>query len=108
MNARLDRLARDKEILLARSALCRLHLGREVHSLRESLQWKRAAVAAARSPATRRIIVGLAVACLGLSRVARAVAVAGGIVLFAKLAVATIGTRHVRSAAPGANSVRQP
>jgi hypothetical protein len=108
MNARLDRLARDKEILLARSALCRMHLRREGNSLRESLQWKRAAVAAAKSPATRRIAVGLAVACLGLSRVARAVAVAGGIVLVAKLAVAAIGARHVRSAPPGDNSVRQP
>ena len=108
MNARLGRLARDKEILLARSALSRLHLRRDLHSLRESLQWKRAAVAAATSPAARRIALGLAVACLGLSRTARVVAVAGGIVLLAKLAVATVGARHVRFAAPGDDSVRQP
>lgn len=99
MSAKLDALARDKEILLARSALCRLHLRREARSLRESLQWKRAAVAAVKSPAMRRFALGLAVSWVGLNRAVRVVAVAGWAVLFAKLALSIIGS--VRQQADG-------
>ena len=39
MNARREALAREKEILLMRSALCRLRLRRDRHLLRAALPW---------------------------------------------------------------------
>jgi hypothetical protein len=86
MNARLVPLASDKEVLLMRSALCRLQLRRGVQDLRDSLRWKRAAVAVATTPAMRRIVFGLAVSLAGLGRTAKMVMLAGRIVLVAKLA----------------------
>ena len=86
MNARLELLAGEREMLLMRSALCRLRLHRATHELRDSLHWKRASVAGTAVPAIRRIAFGLAVSLVGVGRTARMVLLAGRIVLFAKLA----------------------
>lgn len=40
MSERLEALAREKQVLLMRSALCRLRLRRDVHAVRGSLPWK--------------------------------------------------------------------
>ena len=95
MKARLEPLASEKEMLLMRSALCRLRLRRATHNLRDSLHWKRAAVAVAAVPAIRRIAFGLALSLAGFGRTARMVMLAGRIVLFAKLARSVIDyARH--------------
>ena len=58
MNAELAR-RRDKEHLLARSALCRMQLRRQARSVRESLRWRQLAAAAVAVPATYRVGFGL-------------------------------------------------
>ena len=91
MNALLDLPVPDKALLLERSAQCRRQLRLEARGLRESLHWKRAAVAAVSAPATLQVALGLAVSLIGLGRAARWVLLAGRIVVLAKLARAAIG-----------------
>lgn len=91
MNARLEALARERESLLARSTLCRLRLHRQARSVRDALYWKRAAIAVAVAPATRRIAFGVALSLAGLSRVTRVMALATRVVIYAKLASSIIG-----------------
>jgi len=86
MNARPESLVPEKELLLMRSALCRLRLRRATHDLRSSLPWKRVALAAATAPAVRPIAFGIVLSLVGLRRVARGVIIASRIVFFAKLA----------------------
>jgi hypothetical protein len=86
MSARPDSLVTDKELLLMRSALCRLRLRRATHDLRSSLPWKRVALAAATAPVVRPIAFGIVLSLVGLRRVARGVIIASRIVFFAKLA----------------------
>ncbi len=83
-------LASDKEMLLMRSALCRLRLRRATHDLRDALDWKRAVVAAASAPAVRRSAFGFALSVVGLGRGARLLMLAGRIVLIAKVARSTL------------------
>ena len=98
MSTRLAPLASDKEVLLMRSALGRLRLRRETQNLRDSLHWKRAAVAVVTAPAMRRIAFGLAVSLAGLGRTARFLMLAGRVILFAKLARSAID--YARKPAP--------
>jgi len=56
VNARLEALARDKQALLMRSALCRLRLRRETYLLRDSLRWKNALSLAGFGRATRLVL----------------------------------------------------
>ena len=91
MSARLETLAREKEQLLARSTLCRLRLHRQARCVRDSLYWKRALVAVAAAPTTRRVAFGVALSCIGLGRATRMIALAGRIVIYAKLATSVIG-----------------
>ena len=86
MSAQPDDLVPEKELLLMRSALCRLRLRRATHDLRSSLPWKRVALAAATAPAVRPIAFGIVLSLVGLRRVARGVIIASRIVFFAKLA----------------------
>ena len=57
MSARLEALAREKEMLLMRSALCRLRLRRERHALNASLPWKHTLPARFLVLATRALLV---------------------------------------------------
>ena len=79
MSTRLDALAREKEILVTRSALCRLRLQRRAGDARAALPWNRAASAVASVPT-------LALLVAGVGRTSRLVSLAGRIVLAAKLA----------------------
>lgn len=106
MNATLQALARDKEILLTRSALGRLRLSRATHNLRSSLQWRRAAVASATAPAMGRFALGLALTFAGPARAARWVMVAGRVILFAKLTGAVFSFAR-RLAEPSAPAIAQ-
>lgn len=86
MSEALEALARDKEILLMRSALGRLRLRRATYDLRESLRWRRAAVTLAAVPAVQRMVFGLGLSLVGLGRTTRLLMLAGRFILFAKLA----------------------
>lgn len=86
MSTRLDALAREKEILLARSALCRLRLQQRAGDARDALPWTRAASAVASAPTLARTAFGIALLVAGAGRTSRLVMLAGRIVLAAKLA----------------------
>ena len=92
MNARVEALALEKQVLLDRSALCRLRLRRDTHVLRRSLEWKRTSVAVAivTAPAVRSILWSVALSFLGAGRVTRMMMLAGRVVLVAKIARAAI------------------
>ena len=86
MSTRLDALAREKEILVTRSALCRLRLQRRAGDARAALPWNRAASAVASVPTLARTALGLALLVAGVGRTSQLVTLAGRIVLAAKLA----------------------
>jgi hypothetical protein len=90
MSPTLDALARDKEALLARSALCRLQLRRQTRGVRDSLDWRRTPVAIMAMPVARDIAFGLALSLIGRARGARMILLAGRILLCAKLAASFI------------------
>ena len=91
MNPGVEHLANEKELLLGRSALCRLRLHRETRDLVASLQWTQVAAGAVASPPIRRLALGLAFSAIGLGRMARLVAFAGRALLYAKLVRSAIG-----------------
>jgi hypothetical protein len=97
MSASLATLAREKELLLARSALCRLRLRGQSCALRDSLRWPRIAAAAASAPASRRALLSIALSLPALARTARFAVAILRIVLVAKLAFSLIG--HARELA---------
>jgi len=96
MNA-LALLARDKELLLARSALCRLRLRNDASALRESLSWRRMAIATASSPGPRGALLGLVFSLPALARLARFAVAAVRIATVARLVLSLAG--HARSLA---------
>jgi hypothetical protein len=98
MSVRLEELACEKELLLARSALYRLRLRRATHEVTDALNWKRMIVAAAAVPAARRIGFGIVLSLVGLRAGTRAVVLAGRIALAAKLARSLIS--YARAPAP--------
>lgn len=98
MSGRDDILALQKEVLLARSALCRLRIHHDALQLREGLTFARAGTALAGSAPLREIALGLAATGFGGGRVARFVALAGRAVVIARLALALY--RAVRAAPP--------
>jgi hypothetical protein len=94
MNARLDALARDRELLLMRSALCRLRLQRGALELRTMNPWNRVAIAAATAPPMRHAAFDIVVSFIGINRAAQWLALAGRAVLIAKLARTFIHSLH--------------
>lgn len=88
MSARDDVLALQKEVLLARSALCRLRIHRDAGQVREGLSLAKAGTALAGSGPFREVALGLAATGLGGGRVARFIALAGRAVVIARLALA--------------------
>jgi hypothetical protein len=94
MNARREALAREKQVLLMRSALCRLRLRREIHLLRAEASWPRALSVSAATPAVRQVAFGLAVSLVGIGRSARLLMLATRVLFIAKLARAALGLAH--------------
>lgn len=86
MSTRLDALAREKEMLLARSALCRLRLQQRAGEARAALPWTRAAGPVASAPTLARTVFRIALLVAGAGRTSRLVTLAGRIVMAAKLA----------------------
>jgi hypothetical protein len=102
MSAALLARAREKEALLARSAQCRQRLRDDTRELRDSLHWKRLAVAAVSAPGLGRMVLGLALSRVGLSRMARLATLAGRAIVLAKLAARAAGIlrKRAKSAKP--------
>jgi hypothetical protein len=84
-------LALRKEVLVARSALCRLRIGRDVAAVRDSLSLPKAGAAIAGSHGGRAMALGLLVSGLGSGRVARIIALAGRALVIARVALAVAG-----------------
>ena len=91
MNSAVEHFPGEKELLLRRSALCRLRLQGEMRDLVASLRWTHVAAEAVASPPIRRLAMGLAFSAIGLGRIARLVAFAGRALLYAKLVRSAIG-----------------
>ena len=100
MSARLDVLAQERQVLVARSALCRLRLGYRSQALRDSLSWRSAAVAAAATPPVRRLAFDLALTFVGARRAARAIEFASRALSAARIVKALAGYARIPAAAP--------
>jgi hypothetical protein len=85
MNSREKELALRKEVLRAHSDLTRLKIRYEAAALRDSLSWRRAGGAVARSPLARDALLLVAAEGLGRHRVARWIAFAARAVAVARL-----------------------
>lgn len=85
MSARLDALAQERELLVARAALGRLRLRLRTQALRDSLSWRSAAVAAAAAPPVRRLAFDLVLAFVGAPRAARAIGLASRALSLARI-----------------------
>jgi hypothetical protein len=77
MNKPDDELALRKELLLARSSLCRLKIHHQADVLRHSLSWRGAATAVAAAPPARAALFLLAAEGVGHARMARWLTLAG-------------------------------
>lgn len=98
MNDSDELLALRKEVLVARSGLYRLRVGRDVAAIRSGLSLSRAASAIAGSGTGRELALGLLVSGLGGGRVARILATAGRVLVIARLVLVAYGL--VRTKAP--------
>lgn len=85
MNRPDEELVLRKQLLAARSSLCRLKMRHEALALRESLSWHRAAVTVAGVPVARSAAFGLALAGLGEQRMARLLGFAGRVLMVARI-----------------------
>jgi hypothetical protein len=85
MNRPAEELVLRKQLLVARSSLCRLKIRHEALALRESLSWHRAAVTVAGTPAARSAAFLLALAGLGQDRMAKLLAFAGRVLMVARI-----------------------
>lgn len=92
-------LALRKEVLLARSALCRLKIRYQSSMLRESVSWRRVGAAVAGSAPAREALFLLVAEGLGRYRVARWLALAARAIAVAKLA--SLAFSMAREAKPG-------
>jgi hypothetical protein len=81
-------LALRKEVLIARSTLCRLKIRRDAAAVRGTLSPARAGMALAGAAPVRELGLGLLLAGLGGGRVARLIALAGRAVILARVALA--------------------
>ena len=91
MNARLESLARERQALVDRSALCRMQLRREAFALRNAVTWKRTAIATAKAPVVRALAWSVALSFLGVGRTTRVLAFASRAFLVLRIARAALG-----------------
>jgi hypothetical protein len=85
MNESLEILMLRKQLLLARSSLCRLRIRYEVNAVRDSLSWGRASLMVADVLPICSAAVGLASPGTGGARLARSLALAVRMLLLARL-----------------------
>ena len=98
MSKSLEDLALRKQLLQAHSTLCRLRIRHEVNAMRGPLNWARAGVMVASALPVRATLLGLALSGVPHGRLARAVAMAARILLFAKLAAFAVNLLRKPSA----------
>ena len=91
MSDRLEILALERQLLVARSRLCRLRLRSGSLALRDSLSWRRAAVTAAATPAAGRLAFDLAISLLGARYAGRGILFASRALSFARIVRALAG-----------------
>lgn len=85
MNRPVDDLVLRKEVLLARSSLCRLKIRYRANALRQCLSWRQAGATAVRTAPARTAFFLLAAEGLGRDRMARWLAFAGRVLAIARL-----------------------
>jgi len=103
-----ENLALRKELLLARSSLCRLKIRYQASTLRESFTWRRVGSAVAGSPPARDALFILAAEGLGRYRVARWLAFAARALAIAKITSLAIHFMSRPEADPQPGSVGKP
>jgi hypothetical protein len=108
MSARLEGLALERELLVARSALDRLRLRRGSQVLRDSLSWRGIAVTAATAPPARRLAFDLALSFVGVRRATRAVVLASRALSLARLVRALAGSRRLPAGRPWCGTEQSP
>jgi hypothetical protein len=91
MNKPGDELALRKEVVLARSSLCRLKIHYRAAALRHSISWRGAATAVAAAPPARAALFLLAAEGLGHERTARWLAYAGRALAAVRLTSLALG-----------------
>lgn len=106
MSKPAELLALQREVLLARSSLCRLKIQRDAIRLRQSVSLGQVGTAIAGSAPARELVLGLLLSGLGGRRVSRIVAFASGTVAVARIALAAFGM--LRSARPAAGDTSAP
>jgi hypothetical protein len=84
-------LAIRKELLVARSSLYRLRIGRDLARVRESVSPGSVGSAIAGSAPARELVLGLLLSGVGGGRVSRLVRLAGRALVVARLALAAFG-----------------
>jgi len=91
MNRTDEDLALRKEVLLARSSLCRIKIRYHAAALRRGLSWRGAGSALADAPAARSAMFLLVAEGLGRERTARWLAFAARALAVARVASVAIG-----------------
>ena len=97
-------LALRREVLVARSSLCRLKVRRDAEHLRGSMSLPGLGAGLASSAPVREVMLGLLLSRLGTGRVSRVVALASGALAVAKLVVAAMGLARTPPAPPPPSS----
>jgi len=95
-----EELALHKDLLVARSSLCRLKIRHEVGVLRGSLSWHHAAMDVASSSPARTAIFLLALGGMGRERMARLLAFASRALMVARLTGVVMSLLRSGAAAP--------
>jgi hypothetical protein len=86
MNRSLKNLALRKQLLQARSTLCRLRIRHELNAMRDTLSWGRAGIMALKALPVRSSVLALALYPVPHSRLARLLTLAARMLLLARLA----------------------
>jgi hypothetical protein len=100
MNKSLENLALRKQLLQARSTLCRLRIRYELNAMHDTLNWARAGVMAVKALPVRSIVFGLALYGVAHSRLARLLTLAARMLLLARLASIAVNLLRKPSALP--------
>jgi len=100
MNKSLENLALRKQLLQARSTLCRLRIRYELNAMHDSLSWAQAGVMAVKALPVRSTVFGLALVAVGHNRLARLLALAARMLLLARLASIAVNQLRKPSALP--------
>lgn len=100
MNKAREHLALRKQLLQARSTLCRLRIRHELNALHDTLGWTRDVVMAVTATPVRAVAFGLAVYGLSRTPLARVLALAVRMLLLGRLAKLAVTRWRGRAARP--------